>query len=128
MVNSDDKLPNNNYVVEERRKFIRLNISVDVDYYVISNEQDKHPTHSVNISTGGICIIAHEKLDVGTLLKLVITIPEIPPTVHATGRVAWVKSFTIATEEKTKYDVGIEFTEISEEDRKKVKRYVFSLR
>ena len=64
----------------------------------------------------------------GDILKLEIVLPEDSPTINAVGKVVWLKPFHIATEEKTRYDVGVEFTEINEAERRRINKYVFSVK
>ena len=122
---------NDDHLVEERRKFVRLNINVEINYTVITHPPHKQfvvPTKSRNVGAGGICLLADLPLKAGDLLKLEIFLPEDPPSIHAIGKVAWVKPFAVANENNLRYDAGVEFTEILEADRKKVNKYVFSLK
>src|SRR3989338_2911418 len=120
---------NQNGVVEERRKFLRLNINVDIRFSLVKDTvQIERKSKSVNISAGGICIMTGEPLKAGDLLKLEIILPENPPLVQAIGKVAWVKSFSYLDENVQRYDVGVEFVEIDEHERQRVNKYVFSLR
>ena len=123
--NNDDQL------IEERRKFVRLNINVEINYTIITlppHKQFTIPIQSKNIGGGGICLISEQELKTGELLKLEIKLPEDPPTVHALGRVVWVKPFSLATEKSKRFDMGVEFIEISQEDRQRINKYVFSLK
>ena len=124
--NTNDSPPDDQ-LVEERRKFIRLNINVQINYAVIV-DSTKYATTTQNISAGGICLMTDNPLKRGDILKLDIILPEDPPTISAIGKVVWVKSFNIVTEEKTRYDVGVEFTELSEAERKRIQKYVFSVK
>lgn len=113
---------------QEKRKFVRLNVSVEVFYAVVlgaSTEAQK--TLTKNVSAGGICLIVHEQLKIGDLLNLSIYLPDDKPFIVAQGQVVWVKEFKLAGE-RSRYDTGVEFTEINEADRKRVDKYVFSLR
>lgn len=123
---SNDNGDNN--LVEERRKFIRLDINVEIRYSLMKQTPAKLTTSSRNISAGGIRMLADEKLNKGDILKLEILLSKELPIVDAVGRVCWVKSFSVATEQNMRYDIGVEFIEIKEEDRKQINKYVFSLR
>ncbi|MBM3251291.1 MAG: PilZ domain-containing protein [Candidatus Omnitrophica bacterium] len=116
---------NKEKVIEEKRKFIRLNTSVDVIYSILKQPEEKLTAQTKNISAGGICIIAHEKLDIHTLLVISIYFPGEALPIICEGRVVWTKSFQIG-KEAAHYDVGVEFTKIGQEDRKKIDQYVFS--
>jgi c-di-GMP-binding flagellar brake protein YcgR len=116
---------NKEKITEEKRKFVRLNTSVDVIYSVLKKPEEKLTTQTKNISAGGICIIAHEKLDIDTFLIISIYFPGEALPIVCEGRVVWTKAFQIG-KEAAHYDVGVEFTKINPEDRKKIDQYVFS--
>jgi c-di-GMP-binding flagellar brake protein YcgR len=112
----------------ERRRFVRLNSAVDIQYNLLEKEPaERLKTKSRNISAGGICIIASEKLEIDDILVISITVPGETLPVVTKGRVAWIKPFEIGKEGQH-FDVGIEFIEISPEDRKKIEQYVFTFK
>ena len=118
----------NGDLIEERRKFIRLNINVEIKYSLVNNTANKRVAQTKDIGAGGICFLADEPLNKGDILEINFLLPEVPPNVHAKGRVAWVKPFSIEGNKNTCYDTGIEFIDITDEDRKRINRYVFSLK
>ena len=126
--NDKNTKPVNGQLVEERRKFIRLNINVQIRFSVIEDYKTQKIAETKDIGAGGICFILDEELKKGDALKLDLFLPEDPPTIQALRRVVWIKPFSIASEKNTRYDTGIEFTEIDYEDRKKINKYVFSLK
>ncbi len=126
--NDKNTKPINGQLVEERRKFIRLNINVQIRFSIIEDYKAQKIAETKDIGAGGICLILDQELKKGDTLKLDIVLPDDPPTIHALGRVVWTKSFSMAMEKNTRYDTGIEFTEIGDEDRKKINKYVFSLK
>jgi c-di-GMP-binding flagellar brake protein YcgR len=112
---------------QERRKFVRLNTLVDVVYNKVSPAQKVEVSLTKNISKGGICLIAYDELKVSDKLDLNIYLPEDKTPVHAIGRVAWVQDFVICNIPNGKrFDVGIEFTHINEQDLEKIDKHVFS--
>ena len=112
--------------VEERRRYVRLNSAVDIKYSTLEEEPaEKLKTKTRNISAGGICIIADEKLETDSVLVLSVFLSAEQNPVIAKGRVAWIKPFEIGKEGQH-FDVGVEFIEIGQEDRKKIEQYVFS--
>lgn len=113
---------------KERRRFVRLNSSVDIQYTLLEKEPaERLRTKSRNISAGGICIIAYEELATDSILLVSIYLPQENEPIITKGRVAWVQPFEIAREGRH-YDIGVEFIEISPEDRKKIDQYVFSFK
>jgi len=110
----------------ERRKFVRLNLLVDVVYHKRPSTQKEKLSLSKNISGGGICLIVYEELKKSQLLELEIYLPEEETPIKALGKVAWVNEFVIGDASKgIRYDVGIEFVEIKGEDLGQVNKYVF---
>lgn len=113
----------------EKRKFVRLDVNVRVAWEKIVGETPQPPEKenvSRNISEGGICIILYEKFDVGDRLKLDIELPT-QKKIAATGRIAWINEFAVATPQEKRYDAGVEFLDISPQDRDEIKKFVFTL-
>lgn len=110
----------------ERRKFPRLNFRVDFEYNILNKTGFKDErAETKNISTGGICIILLNKVEIGDKLKLKFYLPGVNTPIMTVGRVVWTQEFTVGTiDNSTAYDVGIEFIEISEDDRQKVNQYI----
>jgi c-di-GMP-binding flagellar brake protein YcgR len=112
----------------EKRKFMRLDINVAVGWSkVAGSSQDAADSRDMtkNISGGGICLIVNEKVGPGDRISLNIELPT-SKIIRAEGRVVWTKDFSIVgRENEKKYDAGIEFTNISEEDREEIKKFVF---
>ena len=112
---------------EDRRQFPRLATTVDVQYNLIKEYAPKTEVLAKNIGTGGICLIVYEKVLPGSLLDLQIHISDINHKIQAKGKVIWVNPFSVGREEQERYDVGIEFVEIAEADKKQLSEYVFRL-
>ncbi|RKY30680.1 MAG: hypothetical protein DRP74_06470 [Candidatus Omnitrophota bacterium] len=111
--------------MEERRKFERLSVFADIIFKKKEPPQKDTASLTKNISKGGICFIAYEKLNPGELIDMTIFLPyEVP--IRATGRVAWVNEFIVGNTEHKRYDVGIEFIEISDQDRELIGKHVFT--
>ena len=128
---SSNNRTNNNQngdLIEERRKFIRLNINVEIKYSLVNSSPAERVAQTKDIGAGGICFLANEPLKKGDILEIKFLLPEVPPNVHAKGRVAWIKPFSVASDKNISYDTGIEFIDITDEDRKRINRYVFSLK
>lgn len=111
---------------EERRKFPRLNLTVDIEYSVLRKEpSSKVEGQSKNLSSGGICLIVYEEVKIGDSLALVINLPEGERPIQAKGMVKWIGEFILSADKKNSWDVGVEFIGINEADREKLSRYVF---
>jgi len=119
---------NKDFNGHDRRKFVRLNASVDVQYAVLENQSlRKKKVLSKNISAGGICIIAYEEIPLGTELALTIYFPNESSPILCKGKVVWSRPFQVGEEQKPQFDVGvgIEFFDINEKDKSKIDQSVF---
>ena len=107
----------------EKRKFIRLNAYVDVAW---AKTTVSHPSSAIqgdkskNISEGGLCLNIGEAVNAGDVLDLMIKLPN-QKTLRSKGRVQWVKESQVVTK---RYDVGLEFLDISAQDREEMKAFV----
>ena len=71
-----------------------------------------------DLSLGGVRIYCDEWLDVGGRLELEFFLPD-GSTVEARAKVAWIKEMPEGAE--AVYDVGMEFVELSEGAKEKLK-------
>lgn len=99
---------------KERRKFIRLEIPVEVHFIF---ESDDHVYHSntKNISAEGIRFTSIANAPRGSSVKLEIRLLNSPNPIHANGKVIWCKRLSL--EDGAPYDVGIEFNTIEEDNK-----------
>ena len=68
----------------------------------------------------GLKVMAKEKLEKGTQLRIVFNLPDEPDEIVAKCTVvAWVKQG-----EKDLFETGIEFLEISEQDKGKINNFI----
>ena len=116
--------------MEEKRRFPRLNVAVDVRWEKLPpRKRWGLPTGShltKNISAGGICLIVYEEVKVGEQLSMDIELPD-KKVIHAVGRVVWTSPFQVSgDEERKRCEVGIEFAEITREDREEIQRFIWT--
>jgi len=111
---------------EEKRRFPRLPINTEVEYTIPDQEEaELFTTGSKNISSGGVCIVAFEKLEPGVILDLKFSIPALNKFIIAKGRVAWIKELHIVETKIGKiYEAGIEFVNIKDADREKIQEFI----
>jgi len=113
---------------EERRKFPRFNLLVDVSFKKKASFKKEKFSVTKNISGVGVCLISYEELKEGDDLELKVFMPESKKPMKVMGRVAWVRQFIIGDpQEGMRYDVGVEFLDISEEEKEKINQHLFSL-
>ena len=110
----------------EKRKFLRLNALVDVVYSKTEVLAEDELSLAKNISKGGICLIAYEELEENDVLDLKIFLPEDKEPINVRGRVIWVKEFIVGdTSYGERFDVGVEFIKIKDEDLARINNCVF---
>ncbi|MFH1202662.1 MAG: PilZ domain-containing protein [Candidatus Omnitrophota bacterium] len=112
--------------MEERRRFVRLNTLVKVEYAIIEKAGDGLGSTTKNISMGGICLFLDKMIDKGTVLGLKIYIKEEVLPIQARGRVVWIEKFDMGEGDKASHlEAGIEFSQISDADRQRLSKYIF---
>ena len=113
---------------EAKRRYPRLPLNTEIVYRVLDQaEAELYTTGSKDISSGGLCIIVIEKLEPGAVLNLRFSLPELNKIVNAKGKVIWVKELRIGKKKAGDfYEAGIEFMEIDQEERERIKDYVSS--
>ena len=113
-------------IQKERRRFVRLNVLTDVGYAKRSNGKEERLSLAKNISAGGICLVVYDELRASDTLDLKIWLPDDKEIITAVGRVVWVKEISLESLGSAKrFEAGIEFIEIKDEDMKKINTYVF---
>jgi CheY-like chemotaxis protein len=94
---------------QERRAYVRLNMTLEVDYKIKDKQEQFAPSLSQDIAPGGIRIITRENLPVGTVLDLVIKSSGDKRVCDAQGKVVWSKK----SEDKPGYYLtGIKFANV----------------
>lgn len=113
----------------QRRKYYRLDCSVPVRYRVVNSFSDNRnekiefkKTITGNLSGGGICLLLEEKIEIGKLVECEINIDP-NRMIRTFGKVVRFDNSKI--EGKFKYEVGIAFVKINDNDREAVVRYIF---
>ena len=91
----------------EKREYPRLDESWEMTYRKL-DVRDIAPisTFTLNISGGGICFSADERLEPNSLIALELKSPHFPSPIIAMAKVVWCKRRGLKGK---KYDVGAEF-------------------
>lgn len=112
--------------MEERRSYVRLDISVDVKYKIIPKNEPVMSGTTSDISAGGFRFFSKDKLEPGTKLNLEIVLPDQEKPVMAKGEVVWAEEFSILSENVTPvFETGVKFMGIAEKDRSNIGQYIF---
>ena len=110
--------------IEERRKFIRLEVPVNLKYIAKGNSAQKEVT-TKDLSCEGLRFTNNEGLEEGVLLELNLDIPDTSNPVHVNGKVAWAKR--ASTEDGSLFDIGVEFIKIEEDNKNTFLKYLCDL-
>lgn len=85
-------------------------------------------TFTENVGTGGICVVLDKEITLFKNAKIDLWLSEYGPPISCKGTVVWsIKRGLDKKPDRYKYDIGIEFTEISKEDGKKISDMVENL-
>lgn len=109
---------------EERRKFIRLEVPVELKYIIEGDSARKEVT-TKDLSCDGLRFISEQDIGEGAILELNLDIPNAVNPVHANGKVAWTRR--LSTEDGSPYEVGVEFIKIEEDNKNTFLKYLCDL-
>ena len=99
----------------ERRKFIRLDVPVNISYNEIGNDTIYRAT-TKNISADGLRFESRiASLEESSRVELRLIIPKARNPVHLIGKVVWKRK--LSSEDGAPFDVGIELDEIEEDNK-----------
>ena len=112
--------------MKERRRFPRLKIELFVRYKILGKMEQQGDGQTKNISAGGICLVAREKLQLGTKVAVEMKFPDSVNPVLAVGRVVWSDESNLGPSiaGHPRFDNGIEFEQISVLDRNRIIEHV----
>ncbi len=103
-------------MARERRGFARLYVGVEAVY----KQADKENTVLVqDISISGVRFISNEVLDQNIAVDFNLSIPDLPETISATGKVIWQRKFS-----ESFCDIGLEFTHMEADSRQMLSNYI----
>ena len=111
--------------MREKRRFIRFEIALKVNYTVQKDPKTEKTGVTKDVSAEGMQVLLEEKLEVGEKVELKIFIPEALNPVHMNGIVLWSREVNIGT--KTSYCVGIEFGMIEEDNKNTFLKFLCDL-
>ncbi len=107
--------------VEERRRFIRLEVPVELKYIVTGDPVRKEGT-TKDLSCEGLRFTDKSKIKEGDLLEINLDVPHAPNSVHINAKVVWLKK--LSTEDDSPSDIGVEFTKIEEDNKNTFLKYL----
>jgi c-di-GMP-binding flagellar brake protein YcgR len=104
--------------MKDQRNFKRFVIELDAKYLLEENPKEWKGCTVVNVSRGGmgIEIYLQEKVPIGSMLQIEITISSKDDPIITAGVLRWIKELV----EDKNYLGGVEFAEIDAEDKWKL--------
>jgi c-di-GMP-binding flagellar brake protein YcgR len=116
-------MPEANMFVE-KRVHPRVSIKIPVKYRIIEDQKEletvferrkrEQTTRTMDVSLGGLYIVAEQVLNVGSILRLDISLPERPALVSAFAEVVWANET----------GGGLHFLAMKEDDVEFLKNYL----
>lgn len=85
-------------------------------------------TQTENISAGGTCVILEKALLKHTPVEIELFLPDGPMPISCEGKVAWsVRRSEYLKKKSSQFDTGIEFRNMTDEDKARLKRIIEEL-
>ena len=109
----------------ERRKYIRLKTPVSVTY-TVPNTGIVHSSVTKDMSVDGLRLETKARdIEKGSVLELKLDLYGANNPVHAKGKVVWIKKLSL--EDDAPCDIGIELTEIEEDNKNTFLKFLCDL-
>ena len=109
----------------ERRRYIRLKTPIPVTY-TVPETGSIHSAVTKDISADGLRFESEAKdIKVPGIVEMRLDISGAHNPVHIKGKVVWKKKLTL--EDSAPYDVGVEFTEIEEDNKNTFLKFLCDL-
>jgi c-di-GMP-binding flagellar brake protein YcgR len=90
----------------ERRRFPRIAEELVVRYEALDEQPSRDQGRTLNLSAGGVLILAHQPLPTGQRIRVVLALPGDDSPIEITGQVGRVRSLSDRV-----HEVAIEFVE-----------------
>jgi c-di-GMP-binding flagellar brake protein YcgR len=107
---------------EERRRFRRAEFPCEI--YILTAPLHVIKCRTENIGAGGVRILIDENLPVSSLVGIKLYLSKKP--IECKGKVVWIVK-NENDKKESKFDIGLQFHQISQEDRQVVDIFVKSL-
>ena len=106
----------------EKRKYLRIDISLLLEYRPVKTELYRNKSIAENISEGGLLLSLPDRFEKGDVLSVKLALPSAAEGQHVSAlvKVAWTKF----DNRRNVYNTGVCFVDISEDSLKRVKEYV----
>jgi len=114
------------YIGSEIRRFRRVSYKADIEILLPGDKIE--PMQSVDISEGGICLVAKRRLATDAKVEIKLRLPNTKTSIHTKARVAWIKNIEASSKKQTnEYKVGLEFVRLKSVDKLKLSKFIKSI-
>ncbi len=108
----------------DQRKFPRVNYKCLIRVSTDGREEEIE-AFTENVGAGGVCVVLEKAFERFETVTLEMDIGDGGPLIFCNGLVVWVvKRHPIGKAETVKYDIGIEFSDVNEENRHRISMIV----
>lgn len=113
---------------KERRQSVRLEIPLEIKYTCAPAYSHNHHSLTRNISQGGVQLLIYEKLNVGDIINLELSLPQPEHPVIGRGEIVWLKDATSEGngEQKRAFVAGIKFIELKLKDEERLSAFIYN--
>ncbi len=105
----------------DQREFVRVPHCSEVVYTTLTSGKKKK-TEAKDISQSGICFVVDEKLEVGSLIDISLSLEHLDFCFVAKGVVRWVNEII----KNRRYEAGVKFLDLPEADVRRLINYMNS--
>jgi len=108
------------------RKFPRVDVGLKVNISLDSDNAKSIEGITKNIGIGGICVYSNKKMSIfdSVNVKLFLDLSPRPEFISCCGQVVWVVKTKEDKDEKSGYDIGIQFLNITIKDKSKIEKFI----
>jgi len=111
-----------------KRAYSRLDNKINLRYRVFKSQKDlvkrefapEHLSVTKNISASGLLFVSNEPLAIGSVLELIIELPDTEPPIECLARVVRIEEL----EEEKNYNIAVCFLDITSAQRVRLDKYV----
>lgn len=107
----------------DKRKFPRVNLHCEISILPPS-EKEPLVTKTENLGTGGVCVILNESLDRFTPCQIRLELQKGISMIECAGKVMWIVPTQEFKQKDKRFDIGIEFVNISSADRDRIRAFL----
>jgi len=111
-----------------KRQFPRMKYPCLIVLRNDNDEDDKNNmvlTHTDNVGVGGVCIALKQAVKMFSIVDIELDLLDLGDHIRCKGKVVWnVESEKSGTTTPRLFDVGIEFTDIKDEDQLRLRKVI----